>query len=304
MNIRVPEEIVKARARNSGQSEDEAREDLRNMLGAELLTQLHVADAWVPAWLADERWNDDPDGLHWIRSRPASVRALMRQLPPACVVRAVPGDRCARSGIVRALREGDDTRKSFEMHDEAVRLQEQADKIDAGAGGISSDDPDAIVKLRAKLADVEKTHEKMVAINKTIRSASKERADVEDILGRTYNVSPKTAQALVRDGGISTGTIANRAAEARRIRDRISELEKKSAHVDRRIEIAGTVVEECAADNRTRISFAARQPETVTKELKAHGFRWTPSLGVWQWHMTSDAWYWAERIARSVGGAS
>ncbi len=44
----------------------------------------------LPGWIAE--WSRDrgpvpQDGIDWIRSRPESVKALMRRYPPSCVVR-------------------------------------------------------------------------------------------------------------------------------------------------------------------------------------------------------------------------
>lgn len=133
-----------------------------------------------------------------------------------------------------------DTRKSIEAREKAEALRRQADAIESSLA-ISSDDPDAVAKLRAKI----------------------ETAD---------------------------------AAEARRLRARVAEIEKRAAHVDRRVEFPGGVIEECAADNRTRITFDARPDTDAVKALKGSGFRWTPSLGVWQRQMTEAAWWAARRV--------
>ena len=71
-----------------------------------------MGDAPLPAW-ANE-WMaapgaPDPEVAAWMRSRPAPVQALMRRLPPACLVRATVPLRCpapGRVGILYSYTEG------------------------------------------------------------------------------------------------------------------------------------------------------------------------------------------------------
>ena len=55
-------------------------------------------------------------------------------------------------------------RKSIEQSDRAADLQRRAENV--GTGGISSDDPDAILKLQEKIEGLERTREHMKQVNK------------------------------------------------------------------------------------------------------------------------------------------
>jgi len=55
-----------------------------------------------PPWLAEwskARHPIAPEGVEWIRSRPDSVKAVMRKIPPSCVVR-LP---CGCLGVVASI---------------------------------------------------------------------------------------------------------------------------------------------------------------------------------------------------------
>jgi hypothetical protein len=58
-------------------------------------------------------------------------------------------------------------RQSVEASKEAEELRERAAAV--GHGGISSDDPDAIAKLQAQLAELEAAHKRMVMANRLVR---------------------------------------------------------------------------------------------------------------------------------------
>ena len=63
-----------------------------------------------------------------------------------------------------AIKRGDTAmRKSIEESDKAKELRGKAASV--GTGGISSDDPDAIVKLKEKLAELEQSQSNMKAAN-------------------------------------------------------------------------------------------------------------------------------------------
>ena len=41
---------------------------------------------WLEEWLTDPSWEEDPEALEWLKSRPECLHALMVQFPPSCVV--------------------------------------------------------------------------------------------------------------------------------------------------------------------------------------------------------------------------
>jgi len=55
-----------------------------------------------------------------------------------------------------------------------------------------------------------------------------------------------------------------------------------------------------AEANRVQIFFPEKPDETLRIQLKKNGFRWTPSEGAWQRHLSSHAF----RIAQEILQAS
>jgi hypothetical protein len=45
---------------------------------------------------------------------------------------------------------------------------------------------------------------------------------------------------------------------------------------------SNATLEDCPAENRVRLTFPGKPSVDVRTQLKSSGFRWTPSLGVWQ----------------------
>ena len=103
---------------------------------------------------------------------------------------------------------------------------------------IRSDDPDAIDKLRAKLAKMEHNHEMMKKCNAIIRKKPKDQpteAKMVELVG--LGLMLETAQRLFeRDYagriGIAAYVGQNRSANMRRVRDRIAELEAHRTQVN------------------------------------------------------------------------
>ena len=178
-------------------------------------------------------------------------------------------------------------RQSFELADEARNLARRADAAETSTA-VSSDDPDAIVKLRAKLADAEAQHSRLLEANAMLR-----RGTSPQLVDRFMGWSGRTAIWLSM--GHKTIPTANSSAEIRRIKERIAGLEMKAAAPAKAPERIGDV-EISEEDNRVRIIFPAKPDEATRSKLKASGFRWSPTAGAWQRHASESAWYSARKV--------
>lgn len=161
--------------------------------------------------------------------------------------------------------------------EELIRWEERAiDRIERNLGlkesPISSDDPEAVQKLEAKLADLVKNHEAMKAANRQARAKG--------------NPAPHPPWAL-----------RNSNANIRRIKERIADLNAKAQDVTTEIPFPGGSIVDNVEDNRVQIVFDAKPDEETRGKLKASGFRWAPSAGVWQRQRTANAMWAAKRIA-------
>ncbi len=189
--------------------------------------------------------------------------------------------------------------RSVELGKKAARLRELAAGV--GSGGISSDDPEAVVKLKEELAKVTRAGELMVLANRVVRAFYK--AGVRDSgsgeLWARYLVKigeaipgiseARAAELLKPDccGRIAFPdyAISNNGANRRRIEARIATLLREA----KRAEMAGDVEKvygeiryrEDVGENRVMLMFPGKPSEEVRRILKSNGFRWSPSRGAW-----------------------
>ena len=181
-------------------------------------------------------------------------------------------------------------------------IQGLLDKIrSVGTTGISSDDPQALVKLEAKLAKLEKHQELMKAANAAIRMKDKEKGDKRLAeLGYTpEEITELRSPDFAGRIGYPAFELSNNNANIRRIRERIAELEKRQTEAATEgWEFSGGQVVVNTELNRLQIVLEARPDDEMKQALKGHGFRWAPSQGAWQRQLTDNA----IRAAKAVTG--
>lgn len=163
---------------------------------------------------------------------------------------------------------------------------------------ISSDDPDALDKLKEKLETRKALQTRMKQINAYYRKhqtcrgceglTSEQAADLDASMANAYSwvTAPYPAYAL-----------SNNNAEIRRLEGRIQDLEHSRDTGYQGWQFMGGTVMVNADMNRLQIFFDEIPPEEVRTELKGRGFRWARSQGAWQRQLTDNAIYAASRIA-------
>ncbi|WP_454875504.1 DUF3560 domain-containing protein [Paraburkholderia xenovorans] len=163
--------------------------------------------------------------------------------------------------------------KAFALHDQAAELDRRAAAV--GRGGISSDDPEAIDKLRAKLADMEERHDRMKRTNALIRR--EDRAGLER-MGYTADAIAKLFTPDWRGrAGFASYELTNSSANIRRVRDRIAALEKMAERTDREEAGDGYTYREDVEDNRAVFLFDTKPEKAVRDLMKRNGFVWSPT---------------------------
>lgn len=178
-------------------------------------------------------------------------------------------------------------------------IQGLLDKIrSVGTGGISSDDPQAVEKLEAKLATLEKHQEMMKAANAAIRMKDPAKGDAKLAeLGYTpEDIAKLRAPDFCGRIGYPAYELQNNNANIRRIRGRIAELKKRTESTPEGREFDGGRVVVNTAENRLQIIFDGKPNADIRTELKGEGFRWAPSQGAWQRQLTDNAMRAARRI--------
>ncbi len=197
-------------------------------------------------------------------------------------------------------------RKGIAEESKAAHYAHKAESY--GTHGISSDDPGAVGKLRAELAELEQCRELEKTANASMRRAAKKLAKelgrdltqadhvtliptlgLPDTLTRSLLSYARAFPWLPQFGNGTSASI-------RRVEKRIAELETVAAMPDRFVRGTGYSVEWNKADNRVQIYFVDRPSDAVIARLKSHGFRWARSIAAWQRHASEGAWYHAMQI--------
>ncbi len=205
----------------------------------------------------------------------------------------------------RAIARSDmNMRKGIEASKAADDAARRAASV--GSGGISSDDPLAVAKLKEELAVLEKTQERMAAANKIIR---KFKGDTEtnrllalEAIGLSHGaigriLTPDYAGRI----GYPAYSLSNNSANIRRIKARITHLERTAtAETKETLHNSGVRMVENVEANRLQLFFDGKPPVEVREKLKGAGFRWAPSEGAWQRHLGANAKWAAQSILEGL----
>lgn len=165
-----------------------------------------------------------------------------------------------------------------------------------GTGGISSDDPEAVQKIKAELASLEEKQERMKTVNRHLR-----KGDDAALLAMGYS-EQLIAQIKTPDFAGRTGypdyAITNNGANIRRLKKRIKDLTARAGNVTTEKEVNGIRIVDNVEDNRLQIFFPGKPSEEVRKRLKSFGFRWSPTSGAWQRLRSNAATYYSLEIVK------
>lgn len=183
--------------------------------------------------------------------------------------------------------------------EEYQEIQKILDKIRAtGQGGISSDDPQALDKLRKKLADLEASQSLMKAVNayyrkhKTLEGCP----DISEDTIRKLQADMASTWHL-EDKPFASYALSNNNSNIKRVRERIAELEKRQTEaVPEGWTFEGGEVVINTEMNRLQIIFDGKPDDDLRTELKRRGFRWAPSQGAWQRQLTDAAIFAAKKV--------
>ncbi len=177
--------------------------------------------------------------------------------------------------------------KGFALDKTAQYYEEKAARLESNRA-ISSDDPEAVRKLREKLTNLETLHDQMVRANRIVLSRRKgysEEDKIRDLIAAGFS-EQLARKFFVPDFagrvGVPGYALTNSNAEIRRLKQRITTLERAAADETAEQQIGGVRVVDSVEDNRLQAFFPGKPSEEVRAALKRAGFRWSPSNGCWQ----------------------
>lgn len=166
-------------------------------------------------------------------------------------------------------------RKALDEHGKAEHYARKAAGV--GKGGISSDDPEAVVKLKEKLAKLEEKREAYKAHNKKARKEGGEK--------------------------LPSYCLTNLGANIRNVKKRIVALEAAAQETEREDIVGeGYRIEEDKEDNRIRFYFDTKPDRETCKKMKQAGFRWSPRAGAWQRHLNNGSRWVVEMMVKELFG--
>lgn len=197
------------------------------------------------------------------------------------------------------------TEKSFELIDKAQHYEQKAAAV--GSGGISSDDPDALAKLRAELAECEGAQMRMKDANKAIRAGKTPEAKISALI--LLGFSQAEAQSLVKGDfcgrvGFASYQLSNNNANMSRIKKRIQDLEARRSRETIEVETEGYTYREDTEENRVMFEFDGKPVEEVRALLKRNAFKWSPNRGAWVRQLSNAGIYAGKQVREGLAKLS
>ena len=175
---------------------------------------------------------------------------------------------------------------------------------------ISSDDPNAIVKLEEKVVALKIEQDEMKKANAYFRKNKTMKGypglsytaavELDNKIKSSYSWEKQPYPAYL---------LQNNNANIRRLEGRIKQLTKRNELLSndsgdenslptlKGWEFDGGSVVMNAEINRIQILFDYKPDESIRSILKQNGFKWAPSQKAWQRQINSNGWYALKRIA-------
>ena len=189
--------------------------------------------------------------------------------------------------------------KSWNLLGKSVSLSKDADKLSqrangVGCGGISSTDPEALVKLQNKYENLVNAQDVMKKVNKIVKSKKlNEQEKIEKILSeKLLKTEALTAEILKPDFasrvGFASYSLSNNNAEIRRTKQRIYELKKlqNSSPIEFENDDFSMVIN----NGQVVIDFKGGKPNDSTRTLiKQSAFKWSRHQTAWVRKVTVNA---------------
>lgn len=207
-----------------------------------------------------------------------------------------------------------DTRKSIDQSSEAVELRRRAEAV--GTGGISSDDENAVSKLRERIEKKEHDRDRMKTINKLYRKRDAEGLKNEArTLKGLERYTLEALDATLKDAyswekaPFPKYQISNLGASIRSDKKRLVELE---AVEERRSEADEVLVGSGVADgvpfkaledrvdNRLVFDFESKPSRRALDLLKKHAWKWSPTRGTHVRKLTDAARHAAKWVTEQL----
>lgn len=192
--------------------------------------------------------------------------------------------------------------KSFEAGDKAKYYKEKVSTIESNRA-ISSDDPEAVQRLKEKIEGLESNQNLMKEANRIIKSSPRnERTDKKIENLESLGLKCEQAEMLFKADfcgriGFSSYALQNNNANSRRCKQRLEYLQNIEKMENSELEYNNIKIVQDVEDNRTKIYFPDKSTAMLYRDkLKRSGFRWSRYNGTWQRHLSNQALWAAKEI--------
>ena len=192
--------------------------------------------------------------------------------------------------------------KAIEAHEKAKYWEQRAEAAEKNTA-ISSDDPEAVARLKEKISACEKLQEIMKAANKIVKNKKLSDQEKVDKLNSDLRLKKEKGWKLLKPDfcgriGFPDYELKNNNANIRRMKKRLEELETLQAeNQETKEKTYGDIsVVENVEENRIQIFFPGKPDRETRDILKSHGFRWSPRNMAWQRHLNSAGKWAAEAV--------
>jgi len=200
-------------------------------------------------------------------------------------------------------------RRGCEQSTEAKRTRMRAIAAEENHT-ISSDDPDAILRLESKIASLEANRRQMKAINAAWRKAGRPAHDDQEgwrkiadapQVQMNMNDLSRVRHGMRLDpldrGPFPSYALQNIGANIRRLKQRIEALQREETKpAAEPVQGDGYTIEERPDLNRVTVTFDEKPPRETCKELRSRGWRWSPREGAWMRHLNNAGRYAAQAL--------
>ena len=182
--------------------------------------------------------------------------------------------------------------RSWNTLGKSIKLSEKAEYFEQKAAAAENNDAiylgddDAVERLEAKLANLEKKQEMMKETNKIIRSKKLSEIEKHDKLielGYSENgIREVFTPNYIGNIGFPSYSITNNGANIRRVKEQLEKAKRMKVTEDKEYKIGDVRIVENYQENRLQLFFPGKPDEDVRTQLKHNGFRWSRFSGCWQ----------------------
>ncbi len=159
--------------------------------------------------------------------------------------------------------------------------------------------------MQEKIAKAEKLQTIMKGCNKIIRSKKLSEGEKAAKIIEEHNLTAEKVRELftpnyMGDIGYEPWRLSNNNANIRRMKQRVVELQQKETTPTTEIDFDGGTIIDNADDDRVQIDFDEKPGNETRAALRGSGWRWAPSVQLWQRQRTPYAIESAKAITRGI----